>query len=360
MEQHYSIFSILFFVLYGGAIFIAMTASVYLLLRPVSVFDKDITPPLRLRRWTAASFATLATSHLWWLFIYYGQQGGDINRQILLCRVLDVIFPFAILFYSMIVMLQDRRRPLWSVAVFIALALSGLLVDYVYGAQALLASISLFVITILYFVITIAIAVRQYGQWLRRNYADLEHKEVWQTLSVITAFLPAIVIYSFCYVNIIYDILLELVDIILIFVMLWRVETLQSLEEPATSEDMSTNSEPVFDKLQLLLQQHCVDEQFYLYHDVTLSQLAAKLGTNTHYLSQHFRQQGLTYNSYINGLRIQHFISLYQEAAKTKHVVSASELANQCGFRSYSTFSRAFRQIKGKTVTEWMRSFTVV
>ncbi len=360
MEHHYTIFNILFFVLYGGAIFIAITASLYLLLRPVSFFDKDITPPLRLRRWMAATYATLAASHLWWLFIYYGQQGGDLYKHILICRVLDVIFPLATLFYSMIVMLQDRRRPLWSVAVFVALALAWLLVDYVYGAQALLLSTFLFIVTFLYFVFTMVIAVRQYGQWLRRNYADLEHKEVWQTLSVMTAFLPAFVFYSFCYVNIIYDILLELVDIILIFVLLWRIETLQSLEEPATSEDMSTNSEPVFDKLQLLLQQHCVDEQFYLYHDVTLSQLAVKLGTNTHYLSHHFRQQGLTYNSYINGLRIQHFISLYQEAAKTKHVVSASELANQCGFRSYSTFSRAFRQIKGKTVTEWMHSFTEV
>ena len=28
-------------------------------------------------------------------------------------------------------------------------------------------------------------ALRQYGRWLRDNYADLEHKEVWQSFVVL-------------------------------------------------------------------------------------------------------------------------------------------------------------------------------
>ena len=36
--------------------------------------------------------------------------------------------------------------------------------------------------------------------------------------------------------------------------------------------------------------------------------------------------------------------------------VTAQQLAHQSGFRSYITFSAAFKQIMGKTATEWMRN----
>ncbi|MCR5780173.1 MAG: AraC family transcriptional regulator, partial [Bacteroidaceae bacterium] len=93
---------------------------------------------------------------------------------------------------------------------------------------------------------------------------------------------------------------------------------------------------------------------FYLRHDASLTQLAKCLGTNTHYLSQYFARQGLTYNTYINGLRIEHFKGLYQESASTTHTVSASDIAIRCGFSSYRTFSRAFKQDTGQSVTEWV------
>jgi AraC-like DNA-binding protein len=65
--------------------------------------------------------------------------------------------------------------------------------------------------------------------------------------------------------------------------------------------------------------------------------------------------QGTTYNAYINGLRIQHFIKLYHEAAETHQPVTAQQLAYQSGFRNYNTFSAAFKQMKGMTATEWMQ-----
>jgi AraC-like DNA-binding protein len=64
----------------------------------------------------------------------------------------------------------------------------------------------------------------------------------------------------------------------------------------------------------------------------------------------------MTYNAYINGLRIQHFISLYHEAVAAHKPVIAQKLALQSGFRSYNTFSVAFKKVMGTTVTEWMRT----
>ena len=105
-----------------------------------------------------------------------------------------------------------------------------------------------------------------------------------------------------------------------------------------------------------MLQNHCEATQLYLSHDLTLSQLAATIGTNRTYLSSYFSQQGDTYNVYINRLRIEHFIQLYHEALSQSHPVTALELSQQCGYRTYRTFSTAFRQHMGITVTAWMQS----
>ena len=105
----------------------------------------------------------------------------------------------------------------------------------------------------------------------------------------------------------------------------------------------------------LLLAKHCVDTQLYLQHDLTLQQLAQAIGTNRSYLSQYFSRQGITYNTYINNLRINHFISHYQEVAAAGQPVVAQRLASESGYRSYSTFSLAFKQRTGLNLTAWMR-----
>ena len=93
----------------------------------------------------------------------------------------------------------------------------------------------------------------------------------------------------------------------------------------------------------------------YLQHDLTLLLLAQILGTNRSYLSQYFSHQGITYNTYINNLRIDHFTKLYREAAASDKTVTAQQLASGSGFRSYSTFSLAFKQRMGQSVTVWMQ-----
>ena len=151
------------------------------------------------------------------------------------------------------------------------------------------------------------------------------------------------------------------INICLTVLLLWRVETLQQLSEGTSSEsepeeeEQKTSSQPAIPvNIGPLLKKHCEDGQLYLQHDLTLVQLAQAIGTNRYYLSQHFAQQGLTYNAYINGLRIRHFIRLYQEALADQRIFTAQQLAFESGFHSYSTFSAAFKQKMGKTVTAWM------
>ena len=75
-------------------------------------------------------------------------------------------------------------------------------------------------------------AIRQYGRWLRDNYADLEHKEVWQGFVVLAIYLLVYAIYSLDVGEQIYEYAMEVIIIILVCYLLWRVETLSDLSIP--------------------------------------------------------------------------------------------------------------------------------
>ena len=197
--------------------------------------------------------------------------------------------------------------------------------------------------------------VRRYGRWLRDNYADLEHKEVWQSFVVLAIILLVYAIYSLDVGELIYEYALDVIIIVLVCYLLWRVETLSDLTLSQTNHDRSTSDSLLAKNIGPLLKQHCEDTQLYLQHDISLSQLATLIGINRSYLSKHFALQGITYNAYINGMRIQHFINLYYEAAATHQPVSAQQLAYQSGFRNYKTFNAAFKKIMEMTATEWMQ-----
>ena len=200
-------------------------------------------------------------------------------------------------------------------------------------------------------------ATRQYGRWLRDNYADLEHKEVWQSFLVLAIMMMVFGVYSICSKGIVYEYLLQLAVVVIICYLLWRVETLESLSpDPSPEGEGSIVEETMENKIGPLLQKYCIDTQLYLQHDLTVFQLAQAIGVNRLYLSHYFSSQGISYNTYINDLRIQHFVRLYREAVAAGHSFTAQQLANDSGYQSYSTFSLAFKQRMGQTVTAWMRN----
>ena len=116
-----------------------------------------------------------------------------------------------------------------------------------------------------------------------------------------------------------------------------------------TDEDISDKSKyalpsSVAYNIDSLLKQHCEAAELYLQHDLTLQQLANIMGTNRTYRSYYFAEQGVSYNVYINQLRIKHFTRLYRETASSVQPTTAKAIAIQSGFRSYVTFSVAFKK----------------
>jgi AraC-like DNA-binding protein len=253
-------------------------------------------------------------------------------------------------------MLQDRRRPLWPIAVMLAPVIVADLWCVAARSYALQQFVYVyFLLMCIGLIIFMVRALRQYDCWLRDNFADLEHKEVWQSFLVLGIIMMVFAIYALTSEGPAYQYAMQVVIAGLIGFLLWRVETLSDLSEAIPHSSFLIPHSSLPDNIGQLLQQHCIDTQLYLQHDLTLAQLAKAIGTNRTYLSQFFSFQGVTYNSYINGLRVSHFAKLYQAATADRHSFTAQQLAQESGFRSYRTFSEAFKRETGQTVTAWMK-----
>ena len=111
---------ILFCMFYAVVAALSMMASCYLLLRRGNAFAPDITPPVRLRRWTAAFFASMTLSHVWYMPILFLTTSDDVKLNYLIGALLDYLILVPLAIVVLFVMLQDRRRPLWPVAVMTA------------------------------------------------------------------------------------------------------------------------------------------------------------------------------------------------------------------------------------------------
>ena len=363
---------VLYMMLYAVVAALNLVACCYLLFRQGNAFAADITSPVRLRRWTAAFFAFMTLSHLWYMpSIYLTSSEGKM-----LCysigALLDYITTFPLAIVILFTMLQDRKRPLWSAWVMIIPLIIIMALNIANHSEDLLPMSDAYLLLLAIGLITYMVReVRSYGRWLRDNYADLEHKEVWQSFVVLAVILLGFGVYTSEIGGPAYKYIVQVNNIMLIYYLLWRVETLSDLsistqtntimitndeEEKTDTTENNVLSPTVSSNFTSLLKRYCEEPQLYLQHDISAIELAKAIGTNRLYLSKYFTSQGITYNAYINDLRIRHFINLYHEAVAADRSVTVQQLADQCGFRSYSTFNAAFKQSMGMTATEWMSS----
>ena len=361
----------LFILLYGAVTAMSVIAGCYLLFRRSNAIAPDVTPPIRLRRWTAAFFASIVLNHLWYMPILFLTSSEDILITDLIGGLLDCMTVIPLALVVLLTMLQDRKRPLWPVAVMVAPIIVGSAWSVATRSYALLPMLyAYFLLMGIGFIIYMVRALRQYGRWLRDNYADLEHKEVWQGFVVLVIMLLVFGIYTYIYEGRAYLYAMLGCLAVLIFYLLWRVETLSDLSVPLSlnlsvagpvsveteAEECCGLSQATCNNIGALLQRHCIETQLYLQHDLSLSQLAKAIGTNRFYLSQYFSAQGMTYNAYINDLRISHFMNLYRESVDDRRSFTAHQLAQESGFRNYNTFSSAFKRKTGQSVTAWMKA----
>ena len=95
---------------------LALIACCYLLFRRANAIAPDVTPPVRLRRWTAIFFAAIALCHLWYLPMYFLTSPDEVMLGSLIAGWLDCMTVIPLMIIILLTMLQDRRRPLWPSA----------------------------------------------------------------------------------------------------------------------------------------------------------------------------------------------------------------------------------------------------
>ena len=359
LQDHY------YLILYGAATMFAALASLYLLFRRHNILS-NTEPPVALRRWTAAFFAAVAMSHVWWTIIGSIVLENDLFLRNAINIMLDSVTLVPLMMIVLLKMLQDRRRPLWPI---LAAMIFLVVVTTTFGIternpiyEDFLRIYLLIIATA--FIIYMIFAVRQYGKWLQDNYADLEHKEVWQSMILLVVILLTFYGYKTNFGGFLSEYLVQIDTLILIAFLIWRVETLQQLNEGQQEdneeknfEELITNSEPASklpSHIGPLLKKHCEEALLYLQKDLTLNRLSTAIGTNRTYLSAYFQQQGITYNSYINRLRTERFMQIYRDSIDNDKPFSVQETAIESGFQSYRTFATAFKTLMGMTASEWM------
>ncbi|MBQ2209164.1 MAG: hypothetical protein II404_04280, partial [Prevotella sp.] len=118
----------LYWMFYAGVTVLNLIACCYLLFRRGNAIAPDVTSPVRLRHWTAAFLGACTLSHLWYMPLIFLTSSEEIKMVYYTGALFDfmTISPLAIAI--MFVMLQDRKRPLWPIAVMMAPIVIGMAV----------------------------------------------------------------------------------------------------------------------------------------------------------------------------------------------------------------------------------------
>ena len=211
----------IFFLLYGAGIAENVILGLYML-SPGKAIAPDIPSPVRLRRWTAAFFGAVTLSSIWW-FLFYIYSGDIQSVTYILLALLDCpLWPvFAALTPIPVIGILKIIRPDIDPSLHIT----------VYGLMLIVA-----------FTIYMMVCVRQYRSWLRDNYADLEHKEIWLSHLLLAGFMMTFVFYGFTD-NYETSILIHFASFLLYGLLVWRVDTLPLLTAGQTDTDGQTKTE---------------------------------------------------------------------------------------------------------------------
>ena len=92
-------------------------------------------------------------------------------------------------------------------------------------------------------------------------------------------------------------------------------------------------------------------EQLFKQQGLTLSDLAQRMGSNTRYVSECINSgSGVSFTDFINGFRVRYA----QNLMKVNPKMTLSEISEESGFSSESTFYRNFKALTGKTPAQWI------
>lgn len=124
--------------------------------------------------------------------------------------------------------------------------------------------------------------------------------------------------------------------------------TLETPEEPARRYGSSPLTDAQKARIHAQLLATMATDKPWLNQELTLEDLAARLGVNARYLSQVINEvAGQNFFDFVNGYRIRRAQEMLVSPAFKHYTVQA--VAQECGFKSRSAFYTAFKVVTGQT-----------
>lgn len=226
MYTQQSLHDLIFVMLYGGVAMLALLSGIYLGLRRANAIAPDVMPSTPLRRWTAAFFIVAGLSHIWWYALGVHWLTDDRLVRNITAVTLDHVALLPLVMAMLLRMLQDCHRRLWpwllAQVPTAVIAIVGITKHDV-GCMDIMHDWQILVIVT--FISYYIYALIRYSRWLRENYADLEHKEIWQSLFFVVILFVVYEIYSTNPGVMSREYLAQFNTIAIILFLLWRVET---------------------------------------------------------------------------------------------------------------------------------------
>jgi len=129
------------------------------------------------------------------------------------------------------------------------------------------------------------------------------------------------------------------------------IETRIEKKKYAKSSLNEDTAKDIHRKLQHLM----ITERLFTEPELTLTDLATRLGIHPNYLSQVINDlEGVNFYDYINTLRIQEFKILVSLPKNKKYTFLS--LAYECGFNSKSAFNRFFKKATNLSPSEYLKN----
>lgn len=122
--------------------------------------------------------------------------------------------------------------------------------------------------------------------------------------------------------------------------------------EPREKYQKSGLTEDASEELHTELKRLMTDEALYKNSDLSISDLATKLGVHPNYLSQVINQREMkNFYDFVNAYRIEEFKRLI--GLQKNRQFTLLSLAHECGFSSKTAFNRSFKKATGLTPSEY-------
>lgn len=113
--------------------------------------------------------------------------------------------------------------------------------------------------------------------------------------------------------------------------------------EPAAEMENKQKSHDLYVVIEERLKSCCEEKLLFLDPNITLETLSLRLAINRTYLGMYFRSRGLSFYQYINTLRVEYAYHQMQDSP----LLSIHKVCEMSGFRSQTTFRKAFQEVMG-------------